>query len=177
MHNKNGDNMKKITYYINVFLVFSIIGYIIETTLKTFLFKNMNNGIMHGPWIPVYGLGTVLIIIIMRLVFNRIKVPRYLKIILVFLISTVVLTLIELFGGILIEKLFHKVFWDYSDLKFNIGHYIALEMSLIWGSMSLIVIYIIKPLVDKIIKKIPSVITYLVLLIFIGDAIITFLSN
>lgn len=166
--------MKKITYYINIFLVYSIIGFIIETTLKTFFFKHMNNGILYGPWIPVYGLGSVLIIIIMRLVFNRFKVPRWLKIVLVFLISTIVLSLIELLGGILIEKIFNKVFWDYSDLKFNIGHYIALEISLIWGVMSLVVIYIIKPLVDKIIKKIPSVITYLVLVIFIIDAVITF---
>lgn len=166
--------MKKITYYINIFLVYSIIGFIIETTLKTFFFKHMNNGILYGPWIPVYGLGSVLIIIIMRLVFNRFKVPRWLKIVLVFLISTIVLSLIELLGGILIEKIFNKVFWDYSDLKFNMGHYIALEISLIWGVMSLVVIYIIKPLVDKIIKKIPSVITYLVLVIFIIDAVITF---
>lgn len=166
--------MKKITYYINIFLVYSIIGFIIETTLKTFFFKHMNNGILYGPWIPVYGLGSVLIIIIMRLVFNRFKVPRWLKIVLVFLISTIVLSLIELLGGILIEKIFNKVFWDYSDLKFNMGHYIALEISLIWGVMSLVVVYIIKPLVDKIIKKIPSVITYLVLVIFIIDAVITF---
>lgn len=166
--------MKKITYYINIFLVYSIIGFIIETTLKTFFFKHMNNGIMYGPWIPVYGLGSVLIIIIMRLVFNRFKVPRWLKIVFVFFISMIVLSLIELLGGILIEKIFNKVFWDYSDLKFNMGHYIALEISLIWGVMSLVVIYIIKPLLDKIIKKIPSVITYLVLFIFLIDAVITF---
>lgn len=166
--------MKKVTYYINNFLIYSMIGYILETTLKTFVFKNMNNGIMYGPWIPVYGLGSVLIIIIMRLVFNRIKVSRWLKIFLVFLISMIVLSLIELLGGILIEKIFNKVFWDYSDLKFNFGHYIALEISLIWGVMSLVVIYIIKPIIDKIIKKIPRIVTYLVLLVFIIDAVITF---
>ncbi len=169
--------MRKLTYYINIFLVYSIIGFIIETTLKTFFFKHMNNGIMYGPWIPVYGLGSVLIIIIMRLVFNRFKVPRWLKIVLVFIISMIVLSLIELLGGILIEKIFNKVFWDYSDLKFNIGHYIALEISLIWGVMSLVVVYIIKPLLDKIIKKIPSIITYLVLFIFLIDAVITFLKT
>lgn len=175
VHTNNGDYMKKVTYYINVFLIYSIIGFIIETTLKTFIFKNMNNGILFGPWIPVYGLGVVLIIFIMRLVFNRIKVKRGIKIFLVFFLSLIVLTIIELLGGILIEKIFNKVFWDYSDLKFNLGHYIALEISLIWGIMSLIVIYLIKPIIDKIIKKIPSVITYLVLFIFIVDAIITFI--
>ena len=107
VHTNNGDYMKKVTYYINVFLIYSIIGFIIETTLKTFIFKNMNNGILFGPWIPVYGLGVVLIIFIMRLVFNRIKVKRGIKIFLVFLISMIVLTIIELLGGILIEKIFY----------------------------------------------------------------------
>lgn len=165
--------MKKVTYYINTFLLYSMIGYIIETTLKTFLFKNMNNGILFGPWIPVYGLGAVFIIIIMRLVFNRFKVPRWLKVVLLLIISTLVLTVLELLGGILIEKIFHKVFWDYSDLKFNIGHYIALEISLVWGVMSLVVVYLIKPLLDKIIKRIPRIITYIVSLIFIVDVILT----
>ena len=167
---------EKVMYYINVFLIYSMIGFIIETTLKTFVFKNMNNGIMYGPWIPVYGLGCVFIIIIMRFVFNRIKVNRWLKILLVFLLSMLILTLLEWLGGVLIELVFHKVFWDYSDLKFNLGHYIALEISLVWGIMSLVVIYVIKPLIDKLIKKIPSIFIYLVLIIFIVDAIITFLS-
>ena len=66
-----------------------MIGFILETTLKTFFFHNMKNGIMYGPWIPVYGFGCCLIIAIMRFVFNRIKVNRVVKIFLVFLISFV----------------------------------------------------------------------------------------
>lgn len=163
-------------YYLNVFFVYSVIGFIIETTLKTFVFKGMNNGIMFGPWIPVYGLRCVLIIFIMRLVFNRFKVPRWLKIVFTFLISMIVLTIMELLGGIFIEKVFGKIFWDYSDLKFNIGHYIALEISLVWGIMSLVVIYLIKPVMDKLIKKIPSIVTYLVLIVFIIDLVATFLT-
>lgn len=163
-------------YYINVFLIYSILGYLLETTLKTFFIPNMNNGFLYGPWIPVYGFGCCLIIAIMRLVFNRIKVSRWLKIVLVFLISTCVLTLLEFIGGNLIELLTGKVFWSYSDMKFNFGHYISLEISLIWGIMSLVIIYVVKPILDKLIKKIPSIITYLVLGIFIIDFVITQIS-
>lgn len=163
-------------YYINVFLIYSMIGFLLETTLKTFFFPNMNNGIMYGPWIPVYGLGCCLIIFCMRLVFNRIKVNRLSKICLFFLISTLTLTILELVGGVLIEVISGKVFWDYSDLKYNFGNYIALEISLIWGVFSLIVVYLIKPFIDKVIKKIPKYITYLVLLIFIVDLAFTIYS-
>ena len=160
-------------YYINVFLVYSILGYILETTLKTFFIPSMNNGFLYGPWIPVYGFGCCLIIAIMRLVFNRIKVSRWLKIVLVFLISMGVLTILEFIGGNLIELLTGKVFWDYSDMKYNFGPYISLEISLIWGIISLVIIYVIKPVLDKLIKKIPSIFTYLVLTIFIADFILT----
>ena len=153
-----------------------MIGFILETTLKTFFFHNMNNGIMYGPWIPVYGFGCCLIIAIMRFVFNRIKVNRVVKIFLVFLLSFFVLTILEFIGGFLIEKIFNHVFWDYSDLKFNFGHYIALEISLVWGVMSLFIIYVLKPFVDLIIKKIQSFCTYFVFLIFIIDFCYTFVS-
>ena len=153
-----------------------MIGFILETTLKTFFFHNINNGIMYVPWIPVYGFGCCLIIAIMRFVFNRIKVNRVVKIFLVFLLSFFVLTILEFIGGFLIEKIFNHVFWDYSDLKFNFGHYIALEISLVWGVMSLFIIYVLKPFVDLIIKKIPSFCTYFVFLIFIIDFCYTFVS-
>lgn len=144
-----------------------------ETSLKYLFFPKLNNGFLYGPWIPVYGLGVCLIIVIMRFIFNRIKVSRTIKILLLFLISTLVLTILEYIGGNLIEVLTNKVFWKYDDLKYNIGHYIALEISLVWGMMSLVIVYIIKPILDKLIKKIPSIITYLVLVLIILDFIFT----
>ena len=171
-HNNNGDFM---FYYINIFLLCSFLGFCMETFLKTFVFTSMNNGILYGPWVPVYGLGAVIIIIIMRFIFNRIKVPRWVKWIILFVSVVVLLTLLEFLGGVLIEAIFGKVFWDYSNLKFNIGHYIALEISLLWGVFSFIFIYLIKPLEDKLIKKTPKWLTILVFLIFLGDVVATFL--
>ena len=164
-------------YYINTFIIYSILGFIFETTMKMLLFPDMNNGFLFGPWIPIYGLGACIIIAIMRFVFNRIKVKRLFKVILLFLISTIVLTLLELSGGYLIEWTTGKVFWNYSKLKFNFGHYIALEISLVWGIMSLVTIYVLKPILDKLIKKIPSIIKYLVSFIFLIDFVYTIFTS
>ena len=160
-------------YYLNTFFVYSILGYLLESLLKILFFPNMNNGFLFGPWIPIYGIGTCLIIFIMRLIFNRFKVKRYQKVILLFSISMLSLTILELIGGYLIQFITGKIFWDYSNLKFNIGHYIALEISIVWGICSLLITYILKPLLDKIIKKIPSIITYLALSLFVIDLILT----
>ena len=125
----------------------------------------------------MYGLGACLIIFIMRLIFNRIKVKRFFKIILLFFISMITLTLLELIGGYLIKLITNKIFWDYSSLKFNIGHFIAIEISFVWGIMSLIVTYFLKPLSDKLEKKIPSIITYLAFSIYLIDFILSIVNS
>ena len=163
-------------YYINNFIIYSILGFILETTLKYVFFPKLHNGSLYGPWIPVYGFGVCLIIAIMRTIFNRIKTNRIIKVILLFITSTILLTILELLGGHLIEFITGKIFWDYSKMKFNIGHYICLEISLIWGITSLLIVYIIKPQTDKLIKKIPSIITYSVLFLFLIDLIFSLIN-
>lgn len=160
-------------YYINFFFVCSFLGYIQETILKTFFFRSMNNGILFGPWIPVYGFGGVVILIVCKYIFKKFKWNKFIKTIACVFTSIVLLTLLELFGGILIEKIFHKVFWDYSDLKFNIGHYIALEISAVWGLFTLLFIYFIGPFIELVIKKIPKWFSILLVFLFIIDVIVT----
>ena len=167
----------KVKYYIDNFLIYSILGFVIEKTLKFLFFHGMKGGNLIGPWIPIYGIGTCIIIFLMRFTFNRIKVKRYIKILLLFIFSTIVLTLLEYLGGNLMEIISGKIAWDYSKMPLHLGKYICLEMSIVWGFSSLIVIYLIKPKVDKIIKKMPSIITYFTFSLFILDLLNSFLTN
>ncbi len=164
-------------YYLNLFLISSCFGYLLETCLKTFIFHSMNNGILFGPWIPVYGFGVVIISLVGHFIFQDKKISSWKKITFVFLICFFLLTFLEWLGGILIEKLFHKIFWDYSKLKFNIGHYIALEMSLLWSVFSIVFLFLIKPVEDLIIKKIPRWLTSFVFFLFLLDFFMTILKE
>ena len=164
-------------YYMNLFLISSIFGFVIETLLKTFLFHSMNNGIMFGPWVPVYGFGIVIIVLVGNYIFKRKDISMLWKNILLFGIVSLLLTLLEFIGGNLIEMFFHEIYWDYSDLMFNIGNYIALEMSVVWGISSLIFIHFIRPFLDKFIKKIPKFVTILVFGLFVIDFIWTIISR
>ena len=136
----------------------------------------MHNGSLNGPWIPIYGIGSILIILVIKIT-NKINISNFIKNILLFVISFIILALIEFIGGHIIEGVTGKVYWDYSKLKFNIGNYISLEISTAWGIMSLVIKYILKPFTDKISKKIPSIITYLVSIIFIIDFIISWMHK
>lgn len=163
-------------YYINNFLLFSLFGHLLESIIYLFLDNNGYSGIMYGPWTPVYGFGIILITIIYNLI-KKTKLNNFIKVILIFLISMILLTFIEYIGGISIEYFFHKKLWSYKGLKFNIGPFIALEISIIWGICSIIYIYLIKPITDKIIKRIPYYITICISVFFIIDLIVTIINK
>ena len=127
-------------YYINYFFLFSLIGHFVETFFYT---GGGESGILFGPYTPIYGFGVCAIII-----FNKkiAKLSNGLKTLALFLFGFIFLSIIELTGGLLIEKLFGFVFWSYESLTFHIGHYIALEVAIVWGACSIIVAKLIVPL-------------------------------
>lgn len=165
---------KAFYYYSNNFILFSFFGFLFENILYLITKGNFTNNPFYGPWMPIYGFGVIIMIFFTRLVFNRVKLNRPLKIIILFLTVTIILTILELAGGYLTEFVFHKSFWDYTDLKFNFGKYIALEVSLGWGIACLIFLYIVKPLTDKFIEKIPRFISIILLILIITDFIFSF---
>ena len=66
---------------------------------------------------------------------------------------------------------------DYSSHKYNIGSYISLEMTLVWGIATVIFIYIINPILNVIVKNIPKYITIVLLLGMIVDFCLTIYHN
>lgn len=153
-------------YYLNYFFVFSIFGHFIEG----FFYSDGQSGILSGYWTPIYGLGVIVIMIVYQAMKGFIENSKLKKFVSIFLIGAVLISALEYIGGIIIETLFHVIFWDYSSMKFNIGKYTSLEMACVWGIASVILIYFIKPLLDKIIKKIPKWITWILLILLIIDS-------
>ena len=69
--------------------------------------------------------------------------------------------------------IFDTELWNYEKHKFNIGPYISLETANMWGIASILVLYVIKPIINKIEKHIPKFITYILILLFSIDVIAT----
>ena len=74
--------------------------------------------------------------------------------------------------GVLIEKIFGVIFWSYENLPFNIGDYISIEMALVWGVASLLIVFL-RPFFDYIEKKMPRFITWIMMILFIIDLSVT----
>ena len=164
-------------YLLNCFLIYSILGFLLESTFNLIVIHHFKSGILYGPWTPVYGFGAILTIIISKKIFKKLKTTPLRETLITFLILAITLTITEWLGGILIEKLFSITMWNYKNFNFNIGKYIILEMTLIWGLISIFLIYFIKPVIDIIEKKIPKSLTYILLILFIIDVIITTITK
>lgn len=164
-------------FYINIFLFFSIFGYLFET-ICSYIFKSgFNSGILYGPWTPLYGFGVIIIMLLSNKIFESLHLNKVVETIVVFVVITIVLTVLEWLGGVLIEKLFHITFWDYSNYKYHIGKYISLEMSLVWGIGSIILIYLVLPWSLNLIKKIPLFITIILSFLFLVDIVVTTINK
>lgn len=164
-------------YYLNTFLIYSILGFLLETIRSFFVNSKFTSGILYGPWTPIYGIGIVIVILISNYLFAHLHLSRWVETFITFVIITLVLTLLEWIGGILIEKIFHTVFWDYSKEAFSIGKYISLSKSLMWGVGSILFIYVLKPLLEGVIKHIPIPVTIILTLLMLSDFILTFVNK
>lgn len=164
-----------ILFYLNTFFVYSFLGFIFETAMAFFTKQKFNSGILFGPITPIYGIGVVLITIISKHLFLNLHLPRWQETIITIITLMFILTILELLGGLLIEKLFGIVFWDYSRFKFHIGHYISLEITLLWGILSFILIYILNPLINPLINSIPKSSTVVFIVIMIIDILFSVL--
>ena len=164
-------------YYINIFFIFSMFGYIMECIFNFICKEKPGSGILSLPWTPIYGFGSVLIELVHNFIQKKIYILGYQKAFLLSISMMIILTLIELIGGIFIEKVFHKTFWDYRKFRFNIGKYISLEVSLIWAFSSVILSYVVIPFLKPYILTIPEYITTTFIILFILDNINMYLTG
>lgn len=123
-----------------------------------------------GPYCPIYGVGCILIIILLK---------RYLNDpIALFIMSIIICSLLEYVTSYLMELLFKARWWDYSDRKFNINGRICLETLVPFGVMCCFMMYILNPMFSKILNMFPeTVINVMAVIIafgFIIDLVVSY---
>lgn len=156
--------------FLNLFFMYSILGFTIESLLALITNPSFNSGMLRGPWTPLYGIGIIIIYLVNKKI-KKWNLKKWQEIILYFFIITIILTILEFICGNLIYLLLDKTYWNYTKLKFNLGKYIALEISLIWGIGATLINYLLLDKSLKIAKKIPLFITIILSILFLGDII------
>lgn len=134
-----------------LFALYSFIGWVLETVYCSIpAQKFVYRGFLVGPVCPIYGFGAIAVVLILTPFANH---PE-----LVFLFSIILTSLLEYTSSVLLEKLFKKSFWDYSDRKFNVNGRICLMNSSIFGALSLFLIYVLHPLFEALLQELPQMI-------------------
>lgn len=145
-------SLSSISFYelIYYFYIYSTLGWLMETTLNSVKHKTfINRGFLTGFYCPIYGVGMCSIYLFCTPFANN---PF-----LVFIVGLVVATLIEYLTGMIMEKLFHASWWDYSHFKCNLNGKICLRISLAWGVLALVFTCYIQPFFIILVEKIPKV--------------------
>ena len=170
-------NIKNFMIY---FICFCFMGWLYEVIV--FLVEDhilVNRGSLYGPWLPVYGFGGMIIYYLFYHLKNKaVKIKNVnVRPLLIFIYVTMTAVFVELLATYICEilKSDWRTLWFYGDEFMNFQGRIALFPGLKFGLIGLLGIYVIVPLIDKfksINKQSVTIITYLIIILFLMDFII-----
>lgn len=139
------------------FFFYAFAGWVLEVVFAAFTNKKLaNRGFLNGPFCPVYGCGMVFLLVFFGGLLHNLFF--------LFLGSLVVTSLLELLTGKLLEKLYGRKWWDYSDYKYNYGGYVCLRFSLIWAAGAVVLMRWVNPFVTSVIRLVPALVGRVVLI-------------
>lgn len=140
---------KYFLLYLMYFFIYVFIGWVVEVSFHAVTVgKFINRGFLSGPYCPIYGFGAISVIYFLTDIAGKNKFVLFLG-------SIVIATAIEFVAGFLLEKIFHERWWDYTDKKLNIGGYICMEFSVIWGLFCFLLYEAVHPVTKSLVDLIP----------------------
>lgn len=162
-----------ITDLLMYFFIYGFLGWILEVVFHAIVQQKLvNRGFLNGMICPIYGIGMVILVLLLD--------PIKGSLVKLFFGAAILCSVLELITGFALKVIFHQRWWDYSNEKFNLGGYICLEFSVYWGIAGVIAIDGIHPLVVKLIGLLPhwgvTLIVSVLSILIIFDIIATIIS-
>lgn len=158
----------KLVHLLLMFFIFSVVGWVWEVMLGYVTGGVLvNRGVLHGPLLPIYGRGVILILILLKKL-RKSPVAEFLGIILLS-------GCMEYFVSWYLEMVYDgKRWWDYSDYWLNLNGRICMEGLILFGFGGMFVVYIAAPFLDSKMQKMNSrhlmILVVVLLIIYVGDS-------
>ena len=134
------------------FFLYCFLGWVWESCYVSARRRQwVNRGFLHGPLLPIYGFGAVLIL------WATLPVRQSLP--LIFLLGMLTATALEYVTGAAMEALFKVRYWDYSHQPCNLHGYICLTSSLAWGAFSILLVKVLHPPLEDLVLWLPAFLT------------------
>ena len=131
------------------FFLYCFLGWVWESCYVSARQRRwVNRGFLHGPLLPIYGFGAVIIL------WATLPVRGSLP--LIFLLGMLAATALEYVTGAAMEALFKVRYWDYSGKPFNLNGHICLTCSLAWGAFSVLLVKVLHPPFEDLVLRLPA---------------------
>ena len=152
------------------FLIYSCLGWCVEVVYAAATTGQLvNRGFLNGPVCPIYGFGMILVLFFLT--------PLEDNLLLLYLGGVILPSALELVGGWALYKLYRTRWWDYTDKPFNIGGYVCLEFSLMWGVGAMVMVKAIHPTIAALVNLIPPLVGFVLMCllyaVYAADAVAT----
>jgi uncharacterized membrane protein len=155
---------------LQLFLLYAFLGWCAEVCYAAVTSGQVvNRGFLNGPVCPIYGVGMVGVLLLLE--------PISDNLLLLFFLGMLLCSVVELIGGWVLDKVFQSHWWDYSNQPFNLGGYVCLGFSILWGFAVTFVVRLVHPFILTLVDLIPHTLGVVLLILlyalFAADMVIT----
>lgn len=139
----------KAFQWLFIFYIYCFLGWCFESAFVSIKSKEwINRGFMRGPFLPLYGSGATMMLVV--------SMPFQDNIVLTYIAGCIGATVLEYITGVTMEALFKVRYWDYSNRPFNFQGQICLRSTLTWGFFTVLMTRALHWPIDWFVKSVPG---------------------
>ena len=158
---------------VAVFFAFCMVGWFWEVALNLIRYGQFSNrGMLHGPWLPIYGAGVVMIAVLL----NRFRSKPVLEAVAIVLLCGFV----EYMTSFITEQVTGMRWWDYSGYFLNLHGRICGEGLAVFMLGGMAAVYLLIPAIDAMTMRVkPKLLVGVCLALlacFAADMVYSFIS-
>ncbi|WP_198015862.1 putative ABC transporter permease [Paenibacillus sp. HW567] len=132
--------------YFFYFMLYSFLGWVLEGSYSLYSAGTFRKkGFLRGPFKPMYGFAPLLLLSAKDLGF---PFP------LIVALALIIPSAVEYASGWLLKAAFHKQWWDYSEMPYQMQGHICLKFSLYWWGLALACMYGLHPFIEMLYRQI-----------------------
>ena len=140
--------MERLAIIFLIFMTYAFGGWAMEVIISLLQRRKLvNRGFLVGPICPIYGVGALLL----SLVVSSDESP-----LVIFCVAVVGSAVLEYGISYIMEKLFRVRWWDYTDQPFNLNGRICAESVLAFGVIGVLILKIINPALLALYSSMPQ---------------------
>lgn len=153
--------------WLFIFYTYCFLGWCFESAFVSIKSKKwINRGFMRGPFLPLYGSGATMMLVV--------SMPFADHIVLTYVAGCIGATVLEYITGVTMEALFNVRYWDYSNRPFNFQGQICLRSTLTWGFFTVLMTRVLHWPLDRFVQSVPSRALYYVTVLLTVYIVIDF---